>query len=233
MLAPMPGRPALDNVPELQAFAAQVAVEGRWGPDVAAVVTALFDQQAATWNAEHSVGRFDPVEDALHRGGVGTGGRCLEVGSGTGQITPLLAAHFGQVVCIDLSAAMLSQAVASPGSRVRCDAAELPFASAVFDAAVLVDVFCFAGELARVLTYDGAVVWANVLGRDGPLYVPAADIARALPGEWNGVESAAGWGTWAVLRRSQVVSAGQDDDDPATRPPAPCRVSAMRLSASA
>jgi SAM-dependent methyltransferase len=218
VLAPMPGKPRLDNVPELQAFAAQVVVEGRWGPDVASVVTALFDQQAATWNAEHSVGRFDPVEDALHRGGVATGGRCLEVGSGTGQITPLLAAHFGQVVCIDLSAAMLDQAAASPGTRVRGDAAQMPFAPAVFDAAVLVDVFCFAGELARVLTDDGAVLWINVLGRDGPLYVPAADIARALPGEWNGVESTAGWGTWAALRRSHVAPAGQDDGDPAARP---------------
>src|SRR6266516_6437551 len=142
--------------------------------------------------------RFDPVSDALRRGGVEAGGRCLEVGSGTGQITPLLAAHFGKVVSVDLSAAMLEQAAGSPGSRLRCDAAQMPFADTVFDAAVLADTFCFAGELARVLTHDGVVVWVNVLGRDGPLYVPTAEIARALPGEWGGVESTAGWGTWAV-----------------------------------
>ena len=62
-----------------------------------------------------------------------------------------------------------------------------------------------AGELARVLTHDGVVVWVNLLGRDGPLYVPAGEIARVLPGEWGGVESTAGWGTWAVLRRSRIA----------------------------
>jgi len=68
----------------------------------------------------------------------------------------------------------------------------MPFADAVFDAAVLADAFCFAGELVRVLAHDGVVVWVNLLGQDGPLYVPTADIARAPPGEWDGVESAAG-----------------------------------------
>ena len=209
VLAPPPGKPRLDSVPELQAFAAQVAVEGAWGPDVAGVVAAFFDQLAVNWNAEHSVGRFEPVSDALRRGGVESGGRCLEVGSGTGQITPLLAAHFGKVVSVDLSAAMLEQAAGPQGSRLRCDAAQMPFADAVFDAAVLVDTLCFAGELARVLAHDGVVIWVNLLGQDGPLYVSTADIARVLPGEWDGVESSSGWGTWAVLHRSPATSAGQ------------------------
>ena len=201
---PAPGKPKLDNVPELQALARRVAVEGEWGADLAAVVEGIFDGQAADWNAQHSVGRFDPVDDALRRGGVVASGRCLEVGSGTGQITPLLAARFDQVVSIDLSAAMLEEAAGSPSGLVRCDASRMPFADAVFDAAVLVDMFCFPDELARVLTREGVVVWVNLLGEDGPLYVPAEDIARALPGVWHGVESTAGWGTWAVLRRPEV-----------------------------
>jgi ubiquinone/menaquinone biosynthesis C-methylase UbiE len=117
---------------------------------------------AATWNDEHSVRRFDLVADALHRSGVSARGTCLEVGSGTGQVTPLLAAHFGKVVSIDLSAALLDQAAGSPGSWLRCDAARMPFADAVFDAAVLVDAFCFADELARVLVGDGVVVWVSL-----------------------------------------------------------------------
>jgi hypothetical protein len=105
-------------------------------------------------------------------------------------------------VSIDLSAAKLAQAAGSPGTRLRYDAARLPLTDAAFDAAVLVDTFVFTGELARVLTPDGAVVWVNLLGQDGPLYIGAADTARALPGEWDGVESTAGRGTWAVLQRS-------------------------------
>jgi SAM-dependent methyltransferase len=209
-LAPLPGKPTVDNLPELQAFAARIATEGAWRPDVAGVVAGFFDGLAAKWNDHYSVRRFDPVADALQRGGVGAGGTCLEVGSGTGQLTPLLAAHFGTVVSIDLSAAMLAQAAGSPGTRLRCDAARLPFAGAVFDAAVLVDTFCFAAELARVLTPDGVVVWVNLLGQDGPLYVGAADIAQVLPGDWGGAESTAGWGTWAVLQRSPARAHSQD-----------------------
>ncbi|GAA2415589.1 hypothetical protein GCM10010404_87220 [Nonomuraea africana] len=58
---------------------------------------------------------------------------------GTGQITPLLAGHFGAVVCVDLSADMLAQAVGAPGARVQGEASRLPLAGSSVDAAVLVD----------------------------------------------------------------------------------------------
>ncbi|MER5418517.1 class I SAM-dependent methyltransferase [Streptosporangium roseum] len=111
-------------MPELQVLARQVAVDRAWGPDLAQVVQALFDEQAATWNAEHSVGRFDPVEDALRRGRIRAGGVCLEVGSGTGQITALLAGRFEAVVCVDLSADMLAQVAAGRGHDDPHDLAE-------------------------------------------------------------------------------------------------------------
>ncbi|MYS84687.1 hypothetical protein [Embleya scabrispora] len=47
------------------------------------------------------------------------------------------------------------------------------------------------------------LLWVNQLGVDGPLYLPAADVAAALPGRWDAVEAEAGWGTWAALRRSR------------------------------
>ena len=40
----------------------------------------------------------------------------------------------------------------------------------------------------------------NTLGT--PIYLPADDVERALPGRWRGTDSEAGWGTWAVLRRA-------------------------------
>ncbi|MGW3209234.1 hypothetical protein [Streptomyces sp. NPDC001135] len=41
----------------------------------------------------------------------------------------------------------------------------------------------------------------NQLGTDGPLYLPAATVAAALPSTWQVTEREAGWGSWAVLRR--------------------------------
>lgn len=203
VLRPAPdGKPDLGEVSGLQDLAAQVAAGRAWSPHLAALVTTLFDEQAPGWDATHSVGRFDPLHDALARGGVPTGGLCAEIGSGTGQLTGALAAHFDHVLCADLSHVMLTHAPPNPGRRVRCDASRLPLRDAGVNAAVLVDAFLFAGELDRVLAPGGVVVWVNLLGADGPLYLPAEDVLAALPGTWSGVESSAGWGTWAVLRRS-------------------------------
>ncbi|MEU7457527.1 hypothetical protein [Streptosporangium roseum] len=79
---------------------------------------------------------------------------------------------------------------------------QLPVRDRTVNAAVLVDAFCFPRELDRVLTPTGAVVWINLLGEDGPLYLPSTDIAACLGGSWTTVESRAGWGIWAILRRS-------------------------------
>lgn len=193
-----PGKPILDHLVELQAFARAIAVDGVWTTDIARATANSFDGMAATWNTEHSTNRFDAVHDALRRGDIPVGGRCLEIGSGTGQLTPLLVEHFDEVVSADLSIAMLFQAP-SESVRICCDAARLPMHDHIFDAAVLVDTFCFARELARVLKPNGHIAWINLLGQDSPLYVPASDIADALPGNWGGTESAAGWGSWSVL----------------------------------
>ncbi|NOQ62033.1 methyltransferase domain-containing protein [Mycolicibacterium fortuitum] len=199
------GKPVLDNVSELQAFARAVAVDGVWSTDIARATTALFDDMAVRWNTEQSTNCFDAVQDALDRAHIPAGGRCLEVGCGTGQITPLLADHFDEVISVDLSTAMLAQAPASASVRICCDASQLPFRDHVFDAAVLVDTFCFTAELARAVNVGGQIIWVNLLGDDGPLYVSADDIAHALPGNWTGVESTAGWGSWAVFSAADPV----------------------------
>ncbi|MEU6665823.1 hypothetical protein [Streptomyces sp. NPDC046727] len=49
---------------------------------------------------------------------------------------------------------------------------------------------------------DGVLLWINQLGEDGPFYLPADDVAAALPGQWRAIEVRAGWGSWAVLRRA-------------------------------
>lgn len=60
----------------------------------------------------------------------------------------------------------------------------------------------FPAEIVRVLAPNGVLLWINQLGEDGPLHLPAMDVADALPGDWQAVEANAGWGSWAVLRRS-------------------------------
>ncbi|MBA3653150.1 MAG: class I SAM-dependent methyltransferase [Actinobacteria bacterium] len=169
-----------------------------WTPERAAKVAALFDGMAAEWNERQTgISRYDALVDALERGDVGTG-TCVEIGSGSGLATPLLVQHFGTVVGLDLSAAMIVQ---GSGRRVQGDANHLPFATGTFDAAVLVNALLFPREVDRVVAPDGVVLWVNTRGDDTPIHLPPEDVAEALPGEWSGAAAAAGLGIWAVLRR--------------------------------
>jgi len=49
-----------------------------------------------------------------------------------------------------------------------------------------------------VLASTGVLVWVNSRGTGTPIHLPADDVDRALGGGWDGVASAAGWGTWSV-----------------------------------
>ncbi|MEV4252264.1 hypothetical protein AB0J52_03730 [Spirillospora sp. NPDC049652] len=67
---------------------------------------------------------------------------------------------------------------------------------------VAIDMLLFPHEIARVLTPEGVLLWINQLGSDGPLYLPTAPTAAALPGHWHGLEAESGWGTWSALHRA-------------------------------
>ena len=181
----------------------QIAFEpGAWTPERAAKVTELFDGLAPEWHTRNTADRLDALKDALARGRVPRGGVCLEIGSGTGAATALLADRFASVVALDLSVEMLSRAPAGPGHRVQADAAALPVGEGAADVVVLVNAFLFPEEIERVLARTGVVVWVSSLGDRTPIYLPAEDVAAALPGTWGGCASEAGWGTWCVLARS-------------------------------
>lgn len=180
----------------------QVAFEpGGWTPERRAKVAELFDGMAPEWHTRASSERTDPVIDALERGGPWVDGLCVEVGSGVGLLSSLLATRFGSVIALDLSFEMLRRAPSEP-PRVQGDGAHLPLAGGTAAAVVLVNAFLFPAELDRVLMPGGAVVWVNTLGDSTPIHLPADQVVEALPGAWGGVASEAGWGTWAVLRRS-------------------------------
>jgi ubiquinone/menaquinone biosynthesis C-methylase UbiE len=128
---------------------------------------------------------------------------CVEIGSGTGFTTGLLAERFAMVMAVDLSAEMLARAPRVPGHRVLADAAQLPVPDGSVDAAVLVNALLFPAEVRRVLGPSGVVVWVNTSGDATPIYLSADDVAEALPGAWDGVSSTFGDGTWCVVWPSQ------------------------------
>lgn len=107
------------------------------------------------------------------------------------------------VISVDLSMRMLQQANGRSSWRVKADASRLPLADASVAVIAAIDMLLFPAETARVLAPGGVLLWINQLGCDGPLYLPAATVVAALPGTWQATESEAGWGSWAVLRRTR------------------------------
>lgn len=195
--------PPEDTADAFRAFARDLAAGRRpWTTGEADFLAGLFDQLAPDWDTTQATGRDDPVRDALARGGPFPHGPCLEVGSGTGQFTRLLATAFPTVVSIDLSEQMLRQAARRSPARVRADASALPIADGSLAAVAAIDMLLFPSETARVLAPEGVLLWINQLGQDGPLYLPAHAAAAAIPGHWQITEAVAGWGSWAVLRRN-------------------------------
>lgn len=196
-----PGRPEeLPIAKAMQQTAREIAFDpDAWTTERASMISGLFDSLAPDWGQRAEELRRDPLEDAFARGGV-PGGLGLELGSGTGIFTPWLAERFETLVAVDISMEMLRRAPAE-APRLCADAARLPLAEGTVEALVLVNCFLFPREADRVLASDGALVWVNTLAERTPIHLSADDVGRALPGEWTGVASDAGWGSWSVLRR--------------------------------
>jgi hypothetical protein len=102
---------------------------------------------------------------------------------------------------MDLSLEMLRHGT-DVAPRVQADASRLPLADATVGALVLVNMLLFPAEVDRVLAPAGVMVWVNSLAERTPIFLPAEDVARALPGRWEGVASRAAGGSWCVVRRA-------------------------------
>ena len=185
----------------MRAVTRQVAFEpDGWTPERQAKVAALFDDLAPEWHTRAGPGRLDAVVDALERGGVPTDGPALELGSGTGLGTPLLAERFPRLVALDLSREMLARAP-DVAPRVRADSARLPFPDGSLAAVLAINMLLFPREMDRVLHPAGVLVWVNTSGDRTPIHLPADDVVAALPGSWRATAGEAGTGTWCVARR--------------------------------
>ena len=180
----------------------QVAFEpDGWTPARKAKVAELFDGLAPEWHTRETAGRYDALLDALDRGGVPIDGPTLELGSGTGLATPLLAERFPALVAGDLSAEMLRLAPADAAPRVRLDSSGLPVPDGALRVVLAINMLLFPGEMARVLAPDGVLVWVNTSGDRTPIHLAADDVVAAMGGGWTGTASEAGTGTWCVARR--------------------------------
>ena len=187
--------------------AAGLSTDG-WTGELRHQVEDFFDDLAGDWHTRVSPQRTAIVDDVLARGLAEVavpGGLAIEVGSGIGTYTPLLAARFARVLAIDLSFEMLRRALSEPAPRVQADGSQLPVASRSASAVVLINAFLFPSEVDRVLTPDGVLIWVNSSGEQTPIYLSPDDLVAALPGHWRGVASRAGQGHWCVLRREAAA----------------------------
>jgi ubiquinone/menaquinone biosynthesis C-methylase UbiE len=179
--------------------------QGGWTGELRTEVAAFFDGLAGEWHTRTSPERTAVVRDAFERGLDALGSAkdlAVEVGSGIGTYSPMLAERFRTVVGIDLSLAMLTRAPARPAHRVQADGSMLPIGDGRASAVVLINAFLFPAEVERVLSSRGAVMWVNSSGEQTPIYLSDEDLMAALPGQWTGIASRAGVGQWCVLRRA-------------------------------
>ena len=211
-----PGKPVREEAARSQERARRLAERpGTWDRAQAAAMQADFDAAAAGWEASRGGYRPAVLADALARGGPFGPGPAVEIASGTGLLTPLIAAVWPRVAAVDLSAGMLARSAAA--ARVRADAARLPLADGCAAAVVIGDGPLFAAEAARVMAPGAVLAWSNALGDGAPFFVPvevlAAVMAAATGRAWDVVHSQAHWGSWAVLR-----PAGLPHDPPRAHP---------------
>ena len=172
-----------------------------WTPELAEFVRGIFDEAAPGWEAQIATESDAATADALARGGP-LAGPVLELGAGTGAGTRRLHADGREVVAGDLSVEMLSRLDPAIARRVRLDASRLPFGDATFGTVVCVNMLLFRHEVERVLRPGGSLVWVNSIGERTPIHLSAERLAEVLGDGWSLTASRAGWGTWAVARRS-------------------------------
>jgi SAM-dependent methyltransferase len=198
-----PDRPDLgDRARRMQELTGAIATDpDAWTPDRKTQIVALFDAMASGWRERDRPERHEALQDALARGGPFPSGWCVEAGSGTGNTTADLRRAFGDVVSLDLSRVMLRLAPAHR-RRLQSDASALPLRTGSVAVVALVNMFLFPAEVARVLADEGVLIWISTNGDGTPIFLPPAEVVRALPGEWDGVTAEAGWGTWCTARRA-------------------------------
>ena len=211
--------PAPSELPEadgavhpMRAVTAEAAFrEASWTPQRARDVAEFFGELAPVWNQRIPPEELDGILDALERGEVPKGGRCLEIGAGTGHATRHLRNWCESVIAIDISEEMLHRLDSALAPRVLADGSRLPFPDGTADVIALANMFLFPAEAARMLAPDGRIVWYNGIGEHTPIHLSAEELIQALskypaPSSteaiWQATAGRWGHATWCVLHRA-------------------------------
>jgi SAM-dependent methyltransferase len=172
------------------------------------LVRRQFSRLAPVWAEMRRPDSLAPFEAALDRVD-GTVRRALDVGTGTGAGALAIAERFpnGEIVGLDVSAAMLEEARRlAPGVEfVEGDASALPFGAGEFDLVAHANMIPFLDETARVLRPGGWTVYAFSAGPETPIYVAPDRLRRELErrGFTDFAEIAAGRGNAVLARRGE------------------------------
>ena len=208
VIPPPEGKPVRPEAQANQELVASILQDPDvWTPELADFTSQVFDAMSETWVDDRSSYRPAPLLDALARGDVGLGQPCLEIGSGTGVLTPYLVDKWHEVVCVDISMGMMG--LNRHECQVQADALALPFPDASFGTIVFGDAPLFVAETLRVMRHDATLVWCNALGTGAPYYLPVDDLFDALASHapesrWSASTSDALWGSWTVFRRGDA-----------------------------
>ena len=112
-----------------------------WDSKARAEVVEEFDSLAPEWHTRTSSQRTAVVLDAFERGLGGNtadGHLAIEVGSGIGSYSELIADRFDSVLSVDVSAEMVRHAPAGPTFRVQADSGLLPISDRSADAVIAI-----------------------------------------------------------------------------------------------
>lgn len=173
------GKPIRPEAPDNQRLMGEILRDpSAWTAELAQFTADVFDGLSTNWVDQRGGYRTAPLIDALDRGHPPLGGRCLEIGSGTGILTPYLEEVWDELICVDLSLGMMAHQMHA--RRVQADASILPFPDAAFDVIAIGDGPLFPAEAVRLLTPDGALIWSNALGSGAPYFQKTADLLDAL-----------------------------------------------------
>jgi SAM-dependent methyltransferase len=150
------------------------------------VVVRNFDRLAPEWDALRvDETRLRPIDAAL-AAVPAVPARVLDLGTGTGAVARLAAAHWpdAEVTGADVSPQMIEDArrrATSERERYEvADASELPFADAAFELVALNNMIPFFDELVRVVAPGGHIAIAYSMGDRTPIYVPLPRVRAEL-----------------------------------------------------
>jgi len=171
-----------------------------------------FEQLAPRWDTMRGPNHLAVYEAALSE--VEAPRKALDLGTGTGDGAFAIARRFpdADVIGVDLAPAMIEAARTKIPSELtgrvhfqQGDASRLPYDDSSFNLVGLANMIPFFDELARVLSPDGAAIFAFSSGPETPIYVRSERLRRELElrGFTDFAEFSAGGGTALLARKGR------------------------------